>query len=47
MTVDDSKTRRLIATMTEPAALRQFMKNASARNKEDLRKLAFQRLCDV
>jgi hypothetical protein len=43
----DSKTRQLIAAMTEPAALRQFMKNAIAKGRDDLRKLAFQRLCDV
>jgi hypothetical protein len=44
---DDLKTRQMIAAMTDPAALRQFMKNANAKKREDLYWLAFKRLCEV
>ena len=43
----DDRTRNAIATMTEPASLRQVMKNAEARKRDDLYWLAFQRLCEV
>jgi hypothetical protein len=45
--IGDLKTRQLIAAMQDPAVLRQFMKNAGVKKREDLRKLAFQRLCEV
>jgi hypothetical protein len=46
---DASEARMLsaIAAMTDPAALRQVMKNATAKKREDLYWLAFQRLCNV
>jgi hypothetical protein len=43
----DAKMQSAIAAMTDPAALRQVMKNATAKKREDLHWLAFQRLCDV
>jgi hypothetical protein len=41
------KTRQMIDAMTDPAALRQFMKNANAKKREDLYSLTFKRLCEV
>ena len=44
---NDLKTQQMIAAMTDPAALRQFMKNANTRGREDLYWRAFKRLCEV